>query len=305
MSNRYSIGGYKIALRVKSNRTLLVEGRDDKEFFSRFKLKKYPALPLDIDTAEVLHGEEFSGLGAKAKIDKLLSSDNAAKSFGEKLCAFVDREWEGLVDELTGEAIEWSPPPKSSMRYVTSGHSLENYSFNIEFVLHYLHHFGAEVATPEVIGSVSGNFPEAVLYAAAFSEAVRESKCISRCTSIFDVCDFSFVNGRVQSLPSLGQKLESRGIAAESIIEAAEGKYLGKWHEDRLATNAFLAAHGHLGENIIWSLVGLFAQNSGASCEIAREVASGRRDERRRLWHTWLVESGAANTSMKMVMERG
>lgn len=304
MSNQYSVGGYKIALLAKSKKTLLVEGRDDKEFFSRFKLREYESRTLDIDTADIFSGGEFTGLGAKAKIDKLLASDNSGSGLSDKLRVFVDREWEGLTDESTGEGVGWTPPVMGSIRYVTSGHSIENYSFVIDFVIHYLHHFGGQVATPSVCKAVSKLFPEAIFYAASFSEVARAAQCLTRCDNVFDVSDFCLIGDKVHALPSLTAKLQARGVNGAEILSRVERNYAGKWRDLRLATNAQMVCHGHLGECIIWNLVGLFAISAGVTLPQARELALGRKDERRRSWYTWLIESGAANcTSMKLVMD--
>lgn len=59
--NKYSLGGYRIALQAKSKMTLLVEGKHDKELFTRLKATRDSGAAFDIDTAEILNDELLSG----------------------------------------------------------------------------------------------------------------------------------------------------------------------------------------------------------------------------------------------------
>lgn len=288
MSNKYSVGGYRIAIQARTARTLLVEGKDDKELFSVLKMSCQNDRDVLVDAIDILEGEEVCGLGNKAKIDFFIGKVSTLPGFTDKVRCIVDREWEDLLDEAGG-VLPWQPPIPAGVRYKTAGHSIENYGFSEEFVDCYLTHFGGQVANRELINKTIGMVPSLLSACAAFSEVIRDRQLISRCSSVMDLCDIEWDNERVKIKDSLVNKLCQRGgLNCAGLIEDFEETYTNKWLIAPYCDDAKFHAHGHIGEMLLWTGLGRFLQLNGVSEAVAREIATGRKDERRRVWHGWL-----------------
>lgn len=290
MSNKHSLGAYRILLQARSSKTILVEGKDDKELFLKLRLSRAATNAFVIDSADILKDDELSGFGAKSRIDVLLNSIATESPAFKKIRCILDREWETLVDNEL-DSIAWSPPVCTVARHVTAGHSIENYSFVDSFVALYLNHFGGGVASPDLIAQISQAVPELVRYAAAFSEIARKQYVISRCSGLFEWSDIKWDGARVSTLPSLLHKMEARQVAdADAMLNLIKANYETKWRSPAFSEDAHLHAHGHIGEDVLWCGIGSIVAAHGHSDAIVREVAHGRRDERKRVWHGWLVD---------------
>ena len=277
MSNKYSIGGYKIALRARTYRTVLVEGKDDKELFNRLKISLPHAANFNIDTSDILSDETLSGCGAKAKIDALAAQITEGSEVANKIRCFVDREWEHLVDPDNQNPLPWQQPQQLAVRIATCGHSIENYGFSLSFVEEYLRHFGGGLASPDTMARIAERIPEILRASAAFSEVARRRSAIKRCSDIFDLNDISFQNGIMVFSDEVENKLHDRGLENhDGFLDEYVQRYTETWCEDPFAIEANYHAHGHIGESILWLEA------------VGREVATGRRDEKRRVWHGWL-----------------
>ncbi len=277
-----------IAIRTRSNKTMLVEGRDDKELFERLKLESEEN-NVTIDTSSIFDDRSLATLGAKARIDYFLEriSDDAA--IGKKIRCFVDREWEGLIDPENSEPIPWRQPNITANRLTTWGHSIENYGFSADFVKHYLSHFGHGVASGQVLAAVLPAVPELLRAGAAFSEVARKRNILTRCSSIFDIEDFGWVNQRLVIRSSVLPKLLGRGCPdPDGMLTEFNQLYSGRWAQAPLSEEAHLHAHGHLGETILWVGIGRLVINQGVPEHLGREIALGRKDEKRRVWYGWL-----------------
>lgn len=288
MSNKYSVGGYKIAVRARSHKTILVEGKDDKELFNRLKISVGSDGAV-IDSSDILDDSIICGLGAKARIDLLVSGLSPDSPIIEKLWCFVDREWEELVDPQTLDPLPWSHPILTNVRLKTAGHSIENYGFCIDFVRSYLTHFGQGVATEQLLDSVLAAVPSILSAGAAISEVARKRQLLGRCSDILDINDILWDGQAITFESSIEQKLVARGCQnAGGFLAEVEQMRAGKWSTSPFAEEAHLHAHGHIGEAVLWISIGRIVIENGQSEVIGREIATGRRDEKRRVWHGWL-----------------
>lgn len=291
MSNKYSIGGYKIALLARTPKTVMVEGRDDKDLFEALKIEEEKDGEVVIDTSEMLNDDALSGLGAKARIDTLISRIPSTSPIREKFYGFVDREWEDLVDPNTQDALPWSEPLMTDIRLKTLGHSIENHGFSADFAEAYLRHFGKAVATRQVLNAVHGAMPHLLRAGAAFSEVVRKRGLIVKCGGVITTADIDW-NGRDIVLSTgIEQKIIDRGgQSAVGLLEEFYREYNGKWAGAPFSEEAYLHSHGHIGESILWAGIGKIVINSGFSEAIGKEIAVGRQEEKRRFWHGWLIK---------------
>jgi hypothetical protein len=289
VSNKYSIGGYKIALRARTHRTVLVEGKDDKELFNRLKISLPHAVNFNIDTSDILSDIALYGLGAKAKIDALAIQIAEGSEVASKIRCFVDREWEHLVDPDNQNPLPWQKPQQRVVRIATCGHSIENYGFSLSFVEEYLRHFGGGLASPDIMDRIGELISEILRASAAFSEVARRRGAVNRCCDICDLNDISFRDGIMVFSDEVQNKLHSRGLENhEGFLDEYVQRHTETWCEDPFAIEANYHAHGHIGEAILWLGVARVIVDSGFPEAVGREVATGRRDEKRRVWHGWL-----------------
>jgi len=267
----------------------LVEGKDDKELFNRLKLSIGGCESINVDSSDILDDHLTFGLGAKQRIDAFVSQIPTGSSLVEKFRCFVDREWEELVDQSTLEPLPWTEPKLTEVRLKTNGHSIENYGFVWEFVEIYLKHFGRGVATELLLKEVSGALPNFLRAAAAFSEVARKRHVLSRCTDIIDLDDIDWDGEKILLKSSIECKLSARGCQnANGILEEYLACYAGKWSVPPFETETHYHAHGHIGDAIIWGGIAKISMRQGVSEQIGREIATGRQDEKRRVWHGWL-----------------
>ncbi|CAL4869280.1 hypothetical protein MMA231_03572 (plasmid) [Asticcacaulis sp. MM231] len=298
MSNKYSLGGYKIAIQARTRKTLLVEGKDDKELFKRLNLHISPDNIIDIDAAEILSGTEFAGLGAKAKVDAFLSNIPASSPILTKFRTFVDREWENLVDQVTGDSRAWTPPVATGPRITSSGHSIENYSFYSQFILEYIAHFGSGTLTPNLQTQVQSSFADVLNLAAAFSEISRRRNAITRCCDVMQLGDVTWDGSKFILATTLVPRLRARQIVDPAgFVNDVMHAYTTKWSAAPWAQESHWHTHGHIGEMTIWVAIAAIAAYVGVPNAQCDELAFGRKDERRRFWHTWLMKVGTAALS--------
>ncbi|QNQ11469.1 hypothetical protein [Sphingomonas alpina] len=248
-----------------------------------------------VDSVDIISDVALTGFGAKAKVDHVTANIPAALSVLDKFVAFVDREWEELIDPNTSDPLPWSFPLQTGIRIKTPGHSIENFGFAREFVEVYLRHFGGSVATPALLADVGAAIPELMRAGAAFSEIARKHSIIGKCANIFELSDIHW-NGRSVTLSILLEaRLASRGAQnVVGLIAQFTNEYHGKWSQAPLSHETHFHAHGHIGEAILWFGIAEIAVSHGFSAEIGREIASGRREEKRRVWHTWMCSLAPA-----------
>ncbi|OCO99484.1 hypothetical protein BC374_18340 [Ensifer sp. LC13] len=288
----YSLGGYAIALQARSKKTIVVEGKDDKTLFDRLRIDdKMSMMNTLVDTSDIIADETVSGLGAKAKIDKFLDTIGVTHGAYGRFYAFLDREWEGLLDG-NQETTEWSLPQENNVRFVSIGHSIENYSFSSDCVIAYLKHFGSEVGTEEVFDKIRGQMGDILSLCAAFSEVARRRSIITRCDSIVRLDDVILKGDSFELSTNLMAQLSARGIGdGSSFIADVNICKSTKWKTPKMRKKVEFLAHGHIGENLMWVCCAKLLEISGVERKKCEDVAFGRKDERRRFWYSWLTNT--------------
>src|SRR5690242_20019632 len=107
----YSLAAYKLAINLRSSKTILVEGSTDKKVLKRLflqhQLDHSVKVNCLIDEISIISDEMLSGKGNKEKIELVAAE---LKSQATKLNWLVDREWEG---------IDLDNPPKEQVTPLT------------------------------------------------------------------------------------------------------------------------------------------------------------------------------------------
>jgi hypothetical protein len=132
---KYDLHEYKLEIQISEIKRLLVEGSDDKRFFSRLILELVDNTShigqqreeLFIDTAQELEGGFEKVLGNREKIEFVCSSLD--EECWKKFVAFVDREFRGFeFEEVIKDILPYHKVDKGLVR--SRGHSVENYFFD-------------------------------------------------------------------------------------------------------------------------------------------------------------------------------
>lgn len=286
----WSKDAYEIAVRLRSANTILVEGRTDKSLIERFLMEhNFSSNQVIVDTAEMFSGDVFYGLGNREKVRLLLSGLPGVVEDRGRLFILIDREWSDLFDE-NGALVDWFESVRlGELDFQTLGHSIENYGFDIRFIIYYLRHFGGFVLDETRSQLIGESFAEISVIASSISLALREFNCINRCGGIFELDDF-IVDGNLGVSESFYERLNLRGVSQITVdkIQRSVERNRSELGRKPLEHLKFLS-HGHLGESIIWCGVASLLRLHGVNSAICRDVAFGRGDEKLRCFHSWLV----------------
>jgi hypothetical protein len=295
---KYSLPGYKIAVKRRSAKTLLVEGVDDQKILQRLMAARDDGTTAAdqrpvVDHAHLVEDPVLSGLGNRRKVIEVSREADIKSS---KFLALVDREWDGFDDSTFDFAPQYGPSEYLLER--TKGHSVENYFFAPEFFTDYLLREHPEHITHALRAAIKERFPQMVWLATHISLAAREAELLGAiCPSI------SNTHVRVENAAFC---LDTAGIAAALTKQGCDvakvlrfvnaftrldatpqpASYGGRW-----------VAHGHVGSSTIWSCVGALALELGCSPQTAQTIAVGFLDHKLRAFAHLLAESAAAEKS--------
>ena len=253
-----SINAYVISVDIRKSKTLLVEGGSDKRVVQRIAANdpRCSTGGFSVDTAEFIKlpiDPDRSDIGNKTKVLETLSKLEG----NEKFAILVDREWEGLRGEETGWK-EFALPVMSDRKMVTSGHSIENYSFEPDFfskavLSRCYEHFNAEDEN-----LIHACFSRCLLMALAVSQVISDAKLISRSAGIFRPSDFSWLTGdelRFEKDSGIQGRMADRKITnpAEILVRVQPT------YQDLLdnfdCEPVKLYLHGHIGEEVVRALI--------------------------------------------------
>lgn len=92
-----------------------------------------------------------------------------------------------------------------------------------------------------------------------------------------------FLSNEVISLLD-DRKIDIASMLIEDINNGAVSKWKNKFDDFSVASHV----HGHIGEMVLWSCCAKLAEYVGIEKDVCGQLCNGRRDERRRYWHTWL-----------------
>lgn len=276
----YSLGGYKIAALARSRKTLVVEGRTDSLVLKRIFLEQarvesgFPS-PL-VDIPDIVKDASLSGLGNREKVKQVV----AALGPSPKIAGLVDREWDGFcLDSLAANDEEESASPI----FVTKGHSIENYFFDLDICREFIARRYSDVVEAGLLSRLDDSFVRILAFAFAYSVVLARRQLVSKSASLISPLDIDVRGGVFQLLPTLVVGLRARGAAecsVEGLVEEVDEV------QRRVATIGDAAqlsrwkCHGHLGDEAIWGCVGRLAISEGVSPEDANGIASGYKDER-------------------------
>jgi hypothetical protein len=294
----YSFDGYLSALRMRNNRTLLVEGRTDKKILS-------------IVASFIRGGSAIGGLMTIVDHVDLIASDNHcdARELIERIhsivggsgipfAGFVDREFRLFV--LRPELADGFAMHKvvNGSLFWTRGHSAENYLFFVEAVLRFIRLKYSDQLSVDFEEYIRSSFGQIMLIAAAVSLAALEAGTLKRSLGIAkakswivtgdDLADFdidSFISGLIRR-DAREESLVVFRASYEHFVEQLklEGDALRRW-----------ITHGHLGFELLWSGVGAVVESLRQPQEVVEQLAHGEVDLKYRYMTEVWLDSMARN----------
>lgn len=274
MSKYKDISSYRLAIKIRSHKTILVEGVSDKSILSHFLLSKNhqdnQCPDYFIDDVSIVKGDEaLSGLGNKSKALTIIGNIN-----NEKLSGMVDREWDNIdLSNLDDSQFVQN----GNNVYFTKGHSIENYWFDVDASISFLIRSFPTTIDQAFLKCVEDNFPSILRFAAAFSLTAKDAAVINRATELISYNDISFNAGDFRLSATLDAKLSLRNAAINFAAECNN-----KFCELQTSNQSMLRwiCHGHLGEEAIRSCIASIAFTFGVAQSTVVDIERGKKSEK-------------------------
>lgn len=273
MSKYKDIQSYKLAVKLRTPKTILVEGTSDKTVISRFLLgRAYTDGNLEpylIDDASMISNEgNLSGIGNRDKvllIAKEMSSDN------HKINCLVDREWDGVdFKNLSNSILD----QKSDHALFTKGHSIENYWFDSSALTNFLLQSHPTELSYSYLEQLENRFINILRFAASYSIAAKESSTINKLSDILESTDIEWNGNEYTAKDNLNKKLMARNSQVD--IASLTNKQSEASKDIPLETLKWIC-HGHLGEEAIRVCSANLAAEYGASISTISAIERGNK----------------------------
>jgi hypothetical protein len=276
----YSIDGYLAALKIRAAPTILLEGVTDRKITARViaGLEEYKVIRaglIQIDTVDLIDGRSVM-LDGRQLVEHLHSK---ATSEGFSLAALVDREFrEFHIAETIADKVEDHMVIDGSL-FWTRGHSIENYFFEGKHITAFLKFHCPENLPGTCYQYVAASLPHLYVWAAAFSIAAFRSGILRKCRGLVKLRHWDEADGTVKlNLQAIETDLKARSIRPEAVINFIQTTT--QYHQKCLdlidKSVSRWIAHGHLGQEIIWSGIGKLLQSIGVEPAVVNAIGHGQ-----------------------------
>ncbi|SIQ20970.1 DUF4435 domain-containing protein [Aquipseudomonas alcaligenes] len=275
MSQYKDISSYQLAIKLRTPKTILVEGATDKSVLSRYLLgnsiKDKAQNQFLIDEISIISDENLAGLGNR---EKLLATAEALKTNREKIKFLADREWDNIDINTINEN---SFCQNSDVIFLTKGHSIENYWFDADALANFLLHTHAASINEEYLEEIHVRFHQMLIFSASYSLAAKEFSCITKCGGMISADDIEWTGASYKAKDSLQQKAVQRTIT-DNIPEKIDST---KSQIEQIAPDLLRwICHGHLGEEAIRSCAANLAIEKGLAVVTAKAIERGHQREK-------------------------
>jgi hypothetical protein len=284
MAMQYSTSGYPSALTLRSKRTLLVEGPDDKGVIARLiiELRNNKVMAADnvvVDTAQDL--PDAPG-GNRERVEAMHANVGGSSKFA----ALVDREFRNfdLQNGLDGAPHHVVVPENL---FWTRGHSIENYLADMDDVIACLEQHYPEHLPQRYSQIIATAFPS-ILHSAAsitlalepINAAAQPSDRLNRVSSIKRLEPWRVLSdGSVAIDTGLFESiLIDRGFtrASANAFSQRRAAFLSILQRRDLGISRWIC-HGHLMDSHLWSALGALLQHHGMESKHATQIAMGNK----------------------------
>lgn len=291
---RHSYSGYLAAVQVRSSRTLLVEGTDDKIVFSRV-VAEAPAIASEkvvIDTADMI--QPPSPAGNREIVEGIHA---LARGQGLRLAAWVDREFREFESTHSVGDTLGTHKVQFVTLFWTRGHSIENYFFSAKRVMRFLKYKFIDRMPDGWEQAFVASFLDILGWAASLSVAAFENSILQRMMDIFTEASWRVGAKCEPDWTQVGAALQQRGVTAAAVktVETRARILFGQFFPNELALAQWMC-HGHIGENCVWSATAALLGSLGADKRLVSDVSNGFKDEKlRHAAEAWAAEIAASS----------
>ena len=295
MGRTYSINGYLNAALRRSGRTMLVEGPSDKALLHRLIANRLPNFnsAAVIDHAGIIDDPILSGLGNKARVVHIKNSAQNLSATTEKITSkfgtLTDREWDGLTIKSYAPDPEWHPPMQMENNFITLGHSIENYNFDIDYIKEYLKFSFPENISDNLLIALNNHFNAILVFASVLSFKLKDESILSRGTGLISPNHLKLENGHIYLLQGFEQACTARQInCARTIVQDVNSGIDLAWNKLHACEATKWLPHGHVGSDAIWVGVAHIAGLNGFPQDLLSELARGNKKHRELFQAQWL-----------------
>lgn len=290
---------YKRTVRMDTQkRYLLVEGKQDKQFFRLFLNEFSPQIGTVIDSAE--NFVSFENTFAKREIVEKISELMAEKSYAYRFVGFVDREYRGFDLESLADCLNCH---HLKARLVWSrGHSIENYFFDYQIIHESLLGLSSVDCFDRAIKIFEKHFEETIRIACALGLTGYQMHKIEVVRSSIHSNLFNVENSNiVLQVEKWRESLTTKKFTEAEILIAINSfqSWLAK-----LTSVSFEAVRwlcdGHSGIAIIWAVYHrcVFTNTSENSQNEADKIYKVPEDARFQTLASWLVRKAKTKESV-------
>lgn len=277
----YSPRAYRVAVDIRSAKTLMVEGVSDRRIILRScaSKKNLHEAKFAIDTAQIIEAREGEKIGNKEKVLEVFELLRESGRFG----IFVDREWDGLTDPVSGAWLPFTPANTGEEpKFFTSGHSIENYSFTLDLYRQAILSTCYDSVGDNSIPDLESSFQPALDMALAFSKVFRELRVLGKSKNCVTPDDFSWSGDNQLSInpaANFRNTLIDRGCnLPEDLVDRVLAAYSSPGLPEGAPTSFYL--HGHLGELVLRASLASKLRSLGVPAPVCQAYFNERPDMR-------------------------
>lgn len=271
------------AAQISKRKVLVVEGISDKKILkicavniSRLRVKD--ASNIDISTVEDI---EFP-LPIFSNKEKVRYLHSQAKARKIKVACLIDREFDDFLTDLPLQDQVQAEIVEGRNLFRTRGHSIENYFFELDYVL--------EALTIKYASELEGNFDSVIetnynqiaSFSAAISLAALKCNLIKKIEGALEKSLFIYVNNKVMfNYSRVESLLFSRSVCISDIEKFISHSISYKAEIERLNNIEFSKwiTHGHIGYKSMWAIISMLVSDLGNETVI-NQICRGHGDDK-------------------------
>ena len=275
----YSPTGYQAAVHIRTNRTLLVEGKSDRIVFASLfhELQVNDpnmAATLVIDTAEDIASLPGQRMTNRAKVEQ---THALLATSPQHFAAVTDRD---LSDFDIAVPADLAPMHYSfGTLFRTRGHSIENYFLCADCVAAYLETQAIESLPANHRQIIATHIPAILHACGCFFLAAFRCQILDRLTGIRDVRLWETTPSITWDRDALKTSIAARGVGESDVNQFLS--FLDFYNASPLRNSPSLArwiTRGHTALEHLWTAVAALLRHHGLSDPLVRKIAQDMPD---------------------------
>lgn len=269
--NKYSPKAYQVLLKTNQSRRILVEGKNDKQFFKLLlneisqSRKSIGLSRINVDSASDLidsqdlisNSEGKRGLGNRELVERTCMQVSG-EPYAYRLIGFVDREFRGFEYSHNNSLEDKIENHYISNRIVWSrGHSIENYFFDKSILSETFKLYLYEDWFEDTLKLFEENFDSLMLIGSSISMTARDMRRLNKLEKSLEWTMLELSRDGLTVNTEYWEKwlLERKVLSADETHEFIESFF--EWHARLKKVDKNIVrwvCHGHIGFKCILSL---------------------------------------------------